>query len=177
MDTLQLLANGFAVALTPENLLAVLVGVFLGQVIGALPGIGPSLGMALLLPVSFGMQPVSAIVMLSGIMYGAMYGGTLTSVLINVPGESSGMMTTIEGYKLARQGRGGAALSMAAVGSFLAGTLSIFVLIFAAVWISKFALRFSLARIFPAGGARHHRHRRRSARARRSRRSPPPSSG
>jgi putative tricarboxylic transport membrane protein len=143
MDTVALLLNGFAVALEPANLLAVLVGVLLGQVIGALPGVGPSLGMALLLPISFGMPPISAIVLLSGIMYGAMYGGTLTSVLINVPGESSGIMTMIEGHRLARQGRAGPALSMAAIGSFLGGTVTIILLIVAAVWISRFALEFA----------------------------------
>jgi len=143
METLSLLMNGFAVALEPNNLLAVFVGVLLGQVIGALPGIGPSLGMALLLPVSFGLPPVTAIVLLSGIMYGAMYGGTLTSVLINVPGESSGIMTTLEGHQLARQGRAGPALCMAAIGSFLGGTGTIFLLIFLALTISKFALNFT----------------------------------
>jgi putative tricarboxylic transport membrane protein len=143
MESLGLLLNGFAVALEPQNLVAVLVGVVLGQIIGALPGIGPSLGMALLLPITFGMAPVSAIVLLSGIMYGAMYGGTLTSVLINVPGESSGIMTTLEGHKLARKGRAGAALSMAAIGSFIAGTATVFVLIFLAVTISKFAVMFA----------------------------------
>lgn len=143
MDTFQLLMNGFAVALEPSNLLAVFIGVVLGQIIGALPGIGPSLGMALLLPISFGLPPVTAIVLLSGIMYGAMYGGTLTSVLINVPGESSGIMTTIEGHKLARQGRAGPALSMAAIGSFLGGTVTIFLLIFLALWISRFAVNFA----------------------------------
>lgn len=143
METLGLLWNGFLVATTPGSLFALFIGVVLGQIIGALPGIGPSLGMALLLPISFGMDPVAAIVLLSGIMYGAMYGGTLTSVLINVPGESSGIMTTLEGYKLARQGRAGPALSMAAIGSFLGGTLTIFILIFAAFWISRFALNFA----------------------------------
>ena len=147
-ESLGLLADGFATAATPGNLLAVFVGVLLGQVIGALPGIGPSLGMALLLPVSFGMEPVTAIVMLSGIMYGAMYGGTLTSVLINVPGESSGVMTTIEGYKLARQGKAGSALSVAAVGSFIGGTCSIFVLIAAALAISEAALLFGPPEMF-----------------------------
>ena len=143
METLGLIWNGFEVALTPGNLFAVFIGVVLGQVIGALPGVGPSLGMALLLPISFGMEPVSAIVLLSGIMYGAMYGGTLTSVLINVPGESSGIMTTIEGHRLARKGRAGPALSMAAIGSFLGGTVTIILLIFAALWISRFALNFT----------------------------------
>jgi putative tricarboxylic transport membrane protein len=143
MDSLNLLAHGFSIALTPTNLCFVTIGVILGQIIGALPGIGPSLGMVLLLPISFGLQPVTAIVMLSGIMYGAMYGGTLTSVLINVPGESSSVMTTVEGYPLARQGRGGVALSVAAVGSFIAGISSVVALIFAAIAISNFALRFS----------------------------------
>ncbi|MFK8252598.1 tripartite tricarboxylate transporter permease [Ancylobacter terrae] len=142
MESFELLMHGFSVALTPTNLLAVFIGVFLGQVIGALPGIGPSLGMALLLPISFGLPSVTAIVLLCGIMYGAMYGGTLTSVLINVPGESSGIMTTLEGYKLARKGRGGAALCMAAIGSFIGGTGTIFFLMFATVWISEFALHF-----------------------------------
>lgn len=148
MDILVQLGTGFSVALQPENLLAVLVGVFLGQVIGALPGIGPSLGIALLLPVSFGMEPITAIVMLSGIMYGAMYGGTLTSVLINVPGESSGVITSLEGNQLARQGRAGSALSVAAVGSFLGGTTSIVVLIAAALAISEIALLFSSPEYF-----------------------------
>jgi len=143
MEVFGLLLNGFAVAVEPGNLLAVLVGVLLGQIIGALPGIGPSLGMALLLPISFGLPPVTAIVLLSGIMYGAMYGGTLTSVLINVPGESSGIMTTLEGHKLARQGRAGPALAMAAIGSFIAGTGTIFLLMFLALWISKFAINFA----------------------------------
>lgn len=148
LDVLVQLGAGFSVALLPENLLAVLIGVFLGQVIGALPGIGPSLGIALLLPVSFGMAPVTAIIMLSGIMYGAMYGGTLTSVLINVPGESSGVMTTLEGNQLARQGRAGSALSVAAVGSFLGGTLSVVVLIAATMAISEIALLFSSPEYF-----------------------------
>ncbi|CAH1649840.1 Uncharacterized 52.8 kDa protein in TAR-I ttuC' 3'region [Hyphomicrobiales bacterium] len=143
MESFGLLLHGFEVALTPSNLLAVFVGVLLGQVIGALPGIGPSLGMALLLPISFGLAPITAIVLLCGIMYGAMYGGTLTSVLINVPGESSGIMTTLEGYKLARQGRAGAALCIAAIGSFIGGTITIFLLIFAALAISNFALNFA----------------------------------
>jgi putative tricarboxylic transport membrane protein len=148
LTTLALLGSGFAVALTPTNLLFVLIGVLVGQVIGALPGIGPSLGMVLLLPISFGLEPTTAIVMLAGIMYGAMYGGTLTSVLINVPGESSGVMTTVEGYRLARQGKAGVALSVAAVGSFIAGIGGVVVLVFAAAAISEFALRFSSPEYF-----------------------------
>jgi putative tricarboxylic transport membrane protein len=148
MDTLRLLLNGFEIAFLPQNLLSTFAGVLVGQVIGALPGIGPALGMVLLLPISFGMEPVTAIVMLAGIMYGAMYGGTITSVLINIPGESASVMTTVEGQYLARQGRAGAALSVAAVGSFIAGAGSIFALIFAAVGISQFALRFSAPEYF-----------------------------
>ncbi len=148
METFRLLLSGFDVALTPANLTATFIGVLVGQIIGALPGIGPSLGMVLLLPISFGLEPVTGIVMLAGIMYGAMYGGTITSVLINVPGESSSVMTAIEGQHLARQGRAGAALSIAAVGSFLAGTVSIVALMFAAVAISEWALEFSSPEYF-----------------------------
>jgi len=148
MSTFELLMHGFTVALTPTNLMFVFLGVLVGQVVGALPGIGPSLGMVLLLPISFGLEPATAIIMLSGIMYGAMYGGTLTSVLINVPGESSGVMTTVEGHKLAREGKAGAALSVAAVGSFIAGIGGVVVLIFAAVTISEFALNFSSPEYF-----------------------------
>jgi putative tricarboxylic transport membrane protein len=148
MESLNLLLYGFSIALEPQNLVAILIGVVLGQVIGALPGIGPSLGMALLLPISFGMPAVTAIVLLCGIMYGAMYGGTLTSVLINVPGESSGIMTTLEGNKLARKGRAGPTLSMAAIGSFLAGTVTIFLLMFFAVSVSRFAIYFGPAEYF-----------------------------
>ena len=125
METLALLGHGFAIALTPTNLLFVLVGVLVGQVIGALPGIGPSLGMVLLLPISFGLEPTTAIVMLSGIMYGAMYGGSTTSILLNLPGEASSVVTTLDGYQMARQGRAGPALAICAWGSFIAGTLGV----------------------------------------------------
>ena len=155
MSTLDLLGHGFLVALTPTNLLFVLIGVTLGQIIGALPGIGPSLGMVLLLPISFGLQPVTAIVMLSGIMYGAMYGGTLTSVLINVPGESSSVMTAAEGYPLARQGRGGAAFSVAAVGSFIAGTVEHRRSHLRSDRDFRVCAQLSAARILPARRARH----------------------
>ena len=113
---------GFSHAPTPTNLLFAFIGVLLGTIIGALPGIGPAAGVAVLLPVTFGMSPVSAMIMLAGIYYGAMYGGTITSVLINTPGESSSVMTTLDGYQMALKGRAGAALGMAAIGSFIAGT-------------------------------------------------------
>ena len=142
MDTFSNLLMGFSVALTPVNLLFCLIGVVVGTIIGALPGIGPSAGVAILLPITFGMSPVTAIIMLCGIYYGAMYGGTITSVLINVPGESSSVMTAVDGYQMARKGRAGAALGIAAIGSFLAGTGSVVVFTFLAPLIARFALSF-----------------------------------
>lgn len=148
MDTLSLLAHGFSIASTPTNLLFVLIGVFLGQVIGLLPGIGPAAGMALLLPITFGLEPTSAIIMLAGIMYGGMYGGTLTSVLINVPGEAASVMTAVDGHQLARQGRAGAALSMAAIGSFLAGIGAVIAVVFLTPALSSMALSFNAPEYF-----------------------------
>jgi putative tricarboxylic transport membrane protein len=148
MDTLALLGHGFEIALTPTNLLFVLIGVLLGQVIGILPGIGPAAGMALLLPITFGLEPVSAIIMLAGIMYGGMYGGTLTSVLINVPGEAASVMTAVDGHQLARQGKAGAALSIAAIGSFLAGVSAVIAVVFLTPILSSFALRFNAPEYF-----------------------------
>ena len=148
MDVFNSLAQGFGIALTPTNLLFTLIGVVIGQVIGALPGIGPSAGMALLLPMTFGLPPVTATVMLAGIMYGGMYGGTLTSVLINVPGEAASVMTAVDGHQLARQGRAGSALSVAAVGSFLAGIAAVAALAVAAPALSTFALRFNAPEYF-----------------------------
>lgn len=133
---------GFSIALTPTNLLFALLGVFLGTVIGALPGIGPSAGIAVLLPVTFGMPPVTAMIMLAGIYYGSMYGGTITSVLINTPGESASVMTTLDGYQMALKGRAGAALGMAAIGSFIAGTVSVVLLMVAAPPLADLAVTF-----------------------------------
>ncbi|MPY76193.1 MAG: tripartite tricarboxylate transporter permease [Alphaproteobacteria bacterium] len=133
---------GFSIALTPSNLLFALLGVFLGTVIGALPGIGPSAGIAVLLPVTFGMPPVTAMIMLAGIYYGSMYGGTITSVLINTPGESASVMTTLDGYQMALKGRAGAALGMAAIGSFIAGTASVVLLMVAAPPLADLAVTF-----------------------------------
>jgi len=133
---------GFSIALSPTNLLFAFIGVFLGTVIGALPGIGPSAGVAVLLPATFGMQPVTAIIMLAGIYYGAMYGGTITSVLINTPGESASVMTTLDGFQLALKGRAGAALGMAAIGSFIAGTASVVLLMVAAPPLADLAVTF-----------------------------------
>src|SRR5688500_16979067 len=133
---------GFSLATTPVNLLFAFLGVLLGTIIGALPGIGPSAGVAVLLPVTFGMSPVTAIIMLAGSYYGAMYGGTITSVLINTPGESASVMTTLDGFQMALKGRAGAALGMAAIGSFIAGTLSVVLLMLAAPPLADWAVTF-----------------------------------
>src|SRR5688572_17995945 len=148
MEALQLLAQGFATCFTPLNLSFIVIGVLIGQIIGALPGIGPAAGMALLLPLTYGVPPATAIVMLAGIMYGGMYGGTLTSVLVNVPGESSSVMTAVDGYQIARRGRAGAALSIAAIGSFFAGICAVTALVFIAPPLSEFALRFNAPEYF-----------------------------
>src|SRR5919109_2902501 len=118
MDLLHALGYGFAVALTPANLFACFVGVFVGTLIGVLPGIGPVATMSLLLPVTFAMSPTAAIIMIAGIYYGAMYGGSTTSILVNIPGEAASVGTCLDGYRMARPGRAGAALGIAAFGSF-----------------------------------------------------------
>lgn len=140
--------NGFSTALAGWNLLYCLIGVTIGMLIGVLPGIGPTTGTAVLLPISFTMEPVSAIIMLAGIYYGAMYGGTITSVLINVPGEAASVITCMDGYPMAKQGRGGAALGIAGIGSFIGGTLSIFGLIFIGPPIASLALKFGPPEFF-----------------------------
>ena len=119
-----------------------LLGVVLGQIIGVLPGIGPSAAIALLLPLTYGASPTAAIIMFAGLYYGAQYGGTLTSVLINVPGESTSVMTTLDGYQMALQGRGGVALGIAAIGSFIAGVLGTIGLMLLAPPLAKVALAF-----------------------------------
>src|SRR6201994_1439956 len=115
--------HGLAIAATPVNLLHTLIGVFIGTMISHLPGIGPSAGIALLIPVTFGMDPTTALIMLSGIYYGCMYGGAVTAILLNTPGDAAAVMTVLDGYPMARQGRAGAALSIAAMSSFIAGPL------------------------------------------------------
>jgi putative tricarboxylic transport membrane protein len=142
VEILGSLLHGFAVALTVNNILCCAAGVFFGQIVGVLPGLGAPTAIALLLPITFTMNPTTAIIMLAGIYYGVAYGGTLTSVLINVPGESSTVMTTLDGYQMALQGRAGPALSVAAIGSFIAGTLSILLLMSFAPALAKFALKF-----------------------------------
>src|SRR4026208_892716 len=123
METLTALAGGFAVALTPQNLLRSLAGVTLGTAVGVLPGIGPAVTVALLLPVTYSLDPTPAFIMFAGIYYGGMYGGSTTSILLNTPGESASVMTAIEGHKMAKRGRAAQALATAAIGSFIAGTI------------------------------------------------------
>lgn len=148
MDIFSDLAGGFGVALLPKSLLFIVIGVLIGQTIGALPGIGASAGMALLLPLTFGLEPVTALMMLAGIMYGSMYGNSLSAVLLNVPGDSSSVMTALEGNRIAKEGRAGTALSIAAVASFLAGTAAVAALAVATPLLSAFALRFSSPEYF-----------------------------
>jgi putative tricarboxylic transport membrane protein len=148
MDLFNNLYHGFMIALTWQNLFSCGLGVLFGQIVGVLPGLGAPTAIALLLPITFTMNPTTAIIMLAGIYYGVAYGGTITSVLINVPGESSTVMTTIDGYQMALQGRAGPALSIAAIGSFIAGTLSVIVLMAFAPVLAKFALRFGPAEYF-----------------------------
>jgi putative tricarboxylic transport membrane protein len=133
---------GFETALTAENLLWCFVGVLLGTVIGVLPGLGSTTGVAILLPLTLGLEPVSALIMLAGIYYGAQYGGTITSVLISTPGEAATVVTTIDGYQMARRGRAGAALSISAIGSFVAAIVSLALLMALAPPFADFALRF-----------------------------------
>jgi putative tricarboxylic transport membrane protein len=142
MDILNNLWMGFSISLTPINILYCLSGAFVGQLVGVLPGIGAPTAVALLLPLTFSMNPTSAIIMFAGIYYGVAYGGTITSVLINVPGESSTVMTCVDGYQMALKGRAGAALSVAAIGSWIAGTISVALLMTMAPALANFALRF-----------------------------------
>ena len=148
MDTLAHLANGFSLALTPINLLWCLVGVAVGTAIGVLPGLGPALTIALLLPLTYKVEATSAFILFAGIYYGAMYGGSTTSILLNTPGESATIVTSLEGNRMARHGRAGAALSTAAIGSFVAGTIGTIGLTFAAEPIVRFALKFGPAEYF-----------------------------
>lgn len=148
MDTLGFLAQGFAVALTPTNLLWALAGVTLGTAIGVLPGLGPALTIALLLPLTFKVEPTAAFILFAGIYYGAMYGGSTTSILLNTPGESATIVTALEGNKMAKNGRAGAALATAAIGSFVAGTIGTIGLTFLMQPVVEFALRFGPAEFF-----------------------------
>lgn len=148
MDTFSALLQGFATALTPMNLLWCLVGTTLGTAIGILPGIGPALTIALLLPITGKLDPTGAFIMFAGLYYGAMYGGSTTSILLNTPGESGSIVTALEGNRMAKAGRGAAALATAAIGSFVAGTLGTIALTFLAPLFVKLALLFGPAEYF-----------------------------
>ena len=148
MDTFGLLAQGLVTALQWQNLLYALVGVTLGTAVGVLPGIGPALTVALLLPVTYKLDPAGSLIMFAGIYYGGMYGGSTTSILLNTPGESASIVTALEGNKMARKGRGGPALATAAIGSFVAGLIATLALAFVAPWVVKFALSFGPAEYF-----------------------------
>jgi TctA family transporter len=148
VDVLANLALGFQTAMSLSNLLYCLIGVFLGTAVGVLPGIGPIATIAMLLPVTFGLPPVSALIMLSGIYYGAQYGGSTTAILINLPGESSSVVTALDGYRMARQGKAGLALATAAIGSFIAGTAATFLVALFAPPLAELALRFGPAEYF-----------------------------
>jgi putative tricarboxylic transport membrane protein len=142
VDGVTLLLEGFAGALTPEHLLWALIGVTIGTAVGVLPGIGPALTVALLLPITFRLEPSSALIMFAGIYYGGMYGGSTTSILLNTPGESASMISALEGNKMARAGRAAAALATAALGSFVAGTIGTVALTFLAPVVADFATGF-----------------------------------
>jgi putative tricarboxylic transport membrane protein len=148
MDTFQHILNGFLVCVQPINLWYTFIGVFLGTIIGVLPGIGPSAGIALLIPVTFGMNPTSALIMMCGIYYGTKYGGSTTAILIRTPGEAASVMTSIDGYEMAKRGRAGAALAVSAIGSFIAGTLGVVGLTVFAVPLASMALKFGPAEYF-----------------------------
>ena len=142
------LALGFGVALTPINLMYCLVGVILGTLIGVLPGIGPVATIAMLLPVTFSLSPITALIMLAGIYYGAQYGGSTSAILVNLPGESSSVVTCLDGYQMARQGRAGVALATAAIGSFFAGCVSTLIVAMFAPPLAEIALKFGPSEYF-----------------------------
>jgi putative tricarboxylic transport membrane protein len=148
LDSVHGILHGILVALTPIHVMYTLLGVFIGTMISHLPGIGPSAGIALLIPVTFGMEPTAALMMLAGIYYGCMYGGAVTAILINTPGDAAAVMTTLDGYPLARKGRAGAALAIAAMSSFIAGTIGVTALTFVAQPLATLALKFGPAEYF-----------------------------
>ena len=148
MDILEHLATGFGVAVSLNNLFYCFIGVFLGTLIGVLPGIGPVATVAMLLPLTFNLGPAAAMIMLAGIYYGAQYGGSTTAILVNIPGESSAVVTTIDGYQMARQGRAGPALGIAAIGSFVAGSFATLVVAVFSPPLAEIALKFQPADYF-----------------------------
>ena len=148
VESFQLLTGGFVTALQPINLLFALIGCILGTLIGVLPGVGPAAGTAILIPLTVVLDPTGAIIMLSAIYYGTMYGGTITSVLLNMPGEAASVVTCIDGYQMAKQGRAGVALSVAAIGSFIGGTVATLGLVMLALPLTRFALKFGPPEFF-----------------------------
>ena len=145
LETLGSLATGFEIALQPQFLAYAFAGCVIGTLVGMLPGLGPLAGISLLLPGTFGLSPTAALIMLAGVYYGAMYGGSTTSILMRIPGEAASVMTCIDGYAMTQKGRGGAALAIAAIGSFIAGTLSVVGLMLLAPPLAEFAIRFGPA--------------------------------
>ena len=148
MELFNNLILGFGVAISPINLLYCLIGVLLGTLIGVLPGVGPVATIAMLLPITFNLNPVSALIMLAGIYYGAQYGGSTTAILVNIPGESSSVVTCLDGYQMARQGRAGPALAIAAIGSFFAGCVATLLIAVAAPPLAELALKFGPSEYF-----------------------------
>jgi putative tricarboxylic transport membrane protein len=148
MENLQFLLDGFATAATPTNLLLALIGVVVGTAVGVLPGIGPAMTVALLLPVTYGLEPTGALIMLAGIFYGGMYGGSTTSILLNTPGESSSVVTAIEGNLMAKSGRAAQALATAAMGSWVAGTIGTLLIAFFAPIVTRFAISLGAPEYF-----------------------------
>src|SRR5919107_4916425 len=151
MDFSQIIGNlslGFGVAFTPIHLLYALIGVMLGTLIGVLPGIGPVATIAMLLPITFNLSPVAALIMLAGIYYGAQYGGSTSAILVNLPGESASVVTCLDGYQMARQGRAGPALAIAAIASFFAGCVATFLIAVAAPPLAEVALKFGPSEYF-----------------------------
>src|SRR6201990_1669582 len=142
MGTLRNLALGLGVALSWQNLIYCFIGCFLGTLVGVLPGIGPVATVAMLLPFTFGLGPAPALIMLAGIYYGAQYGGSTTSILVNIPGEPSSVVTTLDGHQMARQGRAGPALAIAAIGSFVAGCFSTILVAALGAPLTSIALKF-----------------------------------
>lgn len=142
MDLLQNILHGFSIAFQPDNLLFCFLGCVMGTLVGVLPGIGPVGAMSILLPATFRMDPTGAVIMLAGIYYGSMYGGSTTSILINIPGEAASVVTTLDGHQMAKQGRAGAALGISAFGSFIAGTFGLIGLVFFSGPLAEFGLRF-----------------------------------
>ena len=148
MELFTNLALGFSVALTLKNIFFCFIGCFIGTLIGVLPGVGPIATIAMLLPITFGLDPVSALIMLAGIYYGAQYGGSTTAILVNIPGEATSVVTTLDGHQMARQGRAGVALGMAAIGSFVAGSFATILIAALGAPLTKLALLFGPAEYF-----------------------------